>query len=385
MESGAIDILQNNSLIAPSLLSTLAIPTYNIRTENILTFNGGGDLDGIPTNLTDDSFIYAGKGFTFNNTPVLPVQRDAAGNPIRNSQNRQILLQDAVVVGQGFTTTNAPNNQYANLVPPTVVPLQTITVPSYNDTRIQELNAKTPTGAIAVTFNASQNPLNNANEWNQRFPSPGTATNPKLVRVTGGGLNIPNNVNLANYIIKVENGDINFNGNRQELTNVILNTINGNINLQSIQGDNLSVLSSGTINMNNQARFAGKSLLANGNGGMNFDGATSTTTNTDFVKIISQGNVNVNANAATRGSFLTTGAITFNGNTNIFGSVEAKGNITFNGQATVTGIAASVPVDTTPPAITAQLQQDSGSSATDKITNAPPLLAPLPTQARSPN
>lgn len=119
----------------------------------------------------------------------------------------------------------------------------------------QELARRIPAGTLTVTFNAAQNPLNNASDWNRKFPAPGTAAQPTVVRVTNGGLNIPNGINLRNTIILVDNGSINFNGSGHVFDNVVLVTNNGNVNLSNVQSSNLSVLSSGTINMNGGARF----------------------------------------------------------------------------------------------------------------------------------
>ncbi len=170
------------------------------------------------------------------------------------------------------------------------------------------------------------------------FPSQGLVTNPKVVRVTGGGLNIPNGVNLSNYIITVDSGDINFNGNGNVLDNVVLVTSNGNINLGKVQSNNLSVFSSGAINMNGQARFGGKTLIANNSNNITFNGATKTTTNADAIKVISQGNITFNGASDTRGDFLSTGTFITNVKASIFGSINAKQNIIFNNGAYVTAV-----------------------------------------------
>ncbi|TYQ27480.1 putative Ig domain-containing protein [Pseudanabaena sp. UWO310] len=253
----------------------------------------------------------------------------------------EYMQRHAVTVASGYTTINANNNPYIGLLPPKVVSPETITIPSYSDIKTQELNARTPLGASTITFNASSNPINNVNDWNNKFPQPGTSTNPKVVRVTGSGLNIPNGVNLSNYIITVDNGDINFNGNGNILDNVVLVTSNGNINLGKVQSNNLSVFASGAINMNGQARFGGKTLIANNSNNITFDGATKTTTNADAIKVISQGNITFNGALDTRGDFLSKGTFTANGNAFIFGSINAKQNIIFNGGAYVTAVSSN--------------------------------------------
>jgi hypothetical protein len=207
---------------------------FAIRTDGTISINGGGDFDGVPTDLTDDALIYAAKGFTINGNPTLPVQRNAQGNPIRDANGKLILIDRAVTVASGYTTINGTNNQYANLIPPQVVAQQTITVPAYADIKLVELNRRIPAGTPTVTFNISQNPINNANDWTNKFPPPGTTSNPKVVRVIGGGLNVPANLSLSNYVITVDQGDINFNGNGQNFNNVVLIANNGNINLSNV-------------------------------------------------------------------------------------------------------------------------------------------------------
>ncbi|NJN14067.1 MAG: hypothetical protein HC815_41835 [Richelia sp. RM1_1_1] len=284
---------------------------------------------------------------------------------------KQVLVENAVVVAQGFTTANAPNNNYANLLPPQVVSAQTVIVPSFVDLRDQELTDRVPVGSPVVTFNPSQNPINNANEWNQRFPAPGTASNPRVVRVTGG-LNIPSNVSLSNYVIQVENGDINFNGSNHVLNNVLLTA--NNINLSGIQGTDVAILASSNLNMNGTASFAGESVIHGNN--LNFNGRTANTT-TDFLRVVGQGDININNLSNARGEFLSGRNITFNGNPTIVGSIEAKGDVRFNGRVNMAGIVASSTTDTTPPAISVSLVNDTGLSNTDRITNDPTIAGTI--------
>ncbi|NJS16466.1 MAG: hypothetical protein HC787_05060 [Nostocaceae cyanobacterium CSU_2_110] len=94
-------------------------PKYAIRTEKQVSINNGGDLDGNPLDLNDDSLIYAAKGFTINGNITLPVQRDENGNPLTNNSGKLLLVNNAVTVAPNYTTINANNNQYANLIPST--------------------------------------------------------------------------------------------------------------------------------------------------------------------------------------------------------------------------------------------------------------------------
>ncbi|WP_416212597.1 Calx-beta domain-containing protein [Nostoc sp. ChiQUE01b] len=312
-------------------------PAFAIKAEGTVTINGGGDFDGNPLDLSDDALIYAGKGFTINGNPTLPIQRDAQGNPIRDANGKLVLVDRAVAVAEGYTVTNGPNN-YANLLPPQVVDKQTINIPVYADVKQLELNRRIPTGTPTVTFNVSQNPMNNANDWAAKFPPPGTASNPTVVRVTGGGLNVPTNITISNYVIIVEQGDINFNGNGHNFNHVVLVSNNGNINLSNLQARDLSVFASGSINMNGGARFAGSTLMANGSGNITFNGATTTTDTTSNLKVISSGDITYNGAANTRGTFQAVKNFNYNGNSTLFGSIEVKGNITFNSGATVTAV-----------------------------------------------
>jgi large repetitive protein len=312
-------------------------PAFAIKAEGTVTINGGGDFDGNPLDLSDDALIYAGKGFTINGNPTLPIQRDAMGNPIRDSNGKLVLVDRAVKVAPGYTVTNGPNN-YANLLPPQVVDKQTINIPVYADVKQLELNRRIPAGTPTVTFNVSQNPMNNANDWAAKFPPPGTASNPTVVRVTGGGLNVPTNITISNYVIIVEQGDINFNGNGHNFNNVVLVSNNGNINLSNLQARDLSVFANGSINMNGGARFAGSTLMANGSGNITFNGATTTTDTTSNLKVISSGDITYNGAANTRGTFQAVKNFNYNGNSTLFGSIEVKGNITFNSGATVTAV-----------------------------------------------
>lgn len=345
----------------------LIAPThvFALLAGGIVKFNGNSDLDGNPVDLSDDAFIYAEKGFTFNGNTTLPVQRDANGNPLKDSQGKQILIERAVVVAPGYLTSqvNGKNN-YANLTPPQIVAKQTLTIPSFEDLKQQELN-KIPTGINPTIFNTST-AINNANQWAQKFPTGGTSpTQLQVVKVTGGSLNIPNNVNLNNYLIIVENGSINFNGN-SSLNNVTLIANNGNINLGKASGNNVSILASGTINQNSNASFSGKSLIANGAGDLTFNGSTQSVNNDDNLWIVSAGNLTFNSNASVRGSFWSRGNFIANSQSDIYGIVTSLKDITFNGNANFTY---ANTIDTEPPVITANLVDDSGKSNSDRITN----------------
>jgi RHS repeat-associated protein len=331
---------QLKAATSPTLASTsstassahsCALP-FAIVAEGQVSVNGGGDFDGDPLLPDDDALIYGGRGLTLNGKPVLPVQRDGSGNPILDSQGRQKLIDHAVAVSANYSVFNAPTNQYGGLVPTPIVETQTVNVPSHNALVTSTLAQLTPVGAVPVVFNVLNKRLNNSSEWTSNFPAGGTAANPKVIRITGGGLTIPSQVTLANTILIVENGDINFNGSGHQLNNVTLVTYNGGINLSNAVGNNLTVLSSRQINMNGSAVFGGRSLLASQNS-VTFNGGT--TADTDRLKVISQGDITFNGKSGTRAQFLAAGNFTFNGNSTLVGRINAKGNITFNGRANV--------------------------------------------------
>jgi fibro-slime domain-containing protein/RHS repeat-associated protein len=363
-------ILNKQSTVIEQSVNT----AYAIKAEGTVSFNGSTDLDGNPLDLSDDALIYGGKGFSLNGNSILPVKYDASGKPIKDSQGKFVLVDRAITVAAGYLQANVngnTKNKYAGLTPPQIVATETVIVPTFADIKQQELNRRNPTGTTGTTFNVSQNPINNATQWAQKFPPAGTTSQPRVVTVTGGGLNIPGNVNLNNYVIIVNSGDINFNGSGN-LSNVTLVTNNGNINLNSVQSDNLSALASGTINHHSSAKFGGSSLLANGTGNITFNGATKGITAIDNLRVISAGNLTFNGSAVTRGSFISQGTFTANGNAQIHGTVSSKQNIIFNGSSTIIYANILNSSDTTAPVILAGLVRDSApdnTTNTDKITN----------------
>jgi RHS repeat-associated protein len=332
------------SVVITPLAGTIATSNLSnaaIKAEGSISISGKSDFDGEPLNLNDDALIYAGKGFNINGKTVLPVKRNAAGDPLTDASGKPILVDQAVTVASGYLYSNvSASNRYSGLVPPQIVDKQTIDVPVYTTELNGELSRRIPTGTPTVTFNVAQNPLNNAADWTKKFPAPGTATAPQVVKVTGGGLNIPSHVNLNNYVITVESGDLNFNGSGHNLNNTMVVTKAGNINFANAQTKDVKAFASGSINMNGGATFAGDSLLANNNasGSINFSGATNTINSSDELKVFSPGNITFNGASQTRGKFISGGNFTFNGNSTLYGAISAKGDITFNGNATVVGV-----------------------------------------------
>jgi hypothetical protein len=383
LETAPTDILAGNtnsalktSAIASSI--TPPIPNFAIKTEGTVRFNGGGDLDGNALDLNDDALIYAAKGFTINGNMTLPVQRDANGNIIRDASGKPILVNNAVSVSNGYTTADGPSNQYAGLIPPPIIAPQTINVPVYADLKQQELNRRVASSTATVTFNISQNPIKNASDWNAKFPSAGTVSNPTVVTVVGGGLEIPNGVILNNYIITVNSGDITFKGNNHTLNNVMFVANNGSIDLAKAEANNLAVFASNSINMSGNARFEGVTTIANGSntGNITFNGASKNLNSSTKMQVVSQGSLTWSGASDTRGTFISGGDFTFNGNSTLYGVINAKGNITFNGQTTVIYAGDTAP-DNIAPTIAVSLERDTAvnnTTNTDKITSDPTII-----------
>ena len=320
-----------------SQISVTATEVFNIKAEGRVRINGSSDLDGEPLNFDDDTRIYGGDGFILNGNQTLPVLRDGAGNPIKVN-GKSVLVDRAVTVGPDYSESkaNASRRRYANLIPPQVIDELAVNVPEHNELVSSQLTTLIAPGTTEVNFNPQQNPLNNVNDWNNLFPAPGTPTEPTVVRITNGNLNIPSNVSMSNYVVILENGNINFNGLGHTLENVAFVLENGSINLASVQSSNLSIFASNSINMNNQARFAGDTLIAAGNpnGSINFNGAT-VNSQPSYLTVISQGNITFNGSSSTIGEFIARGDFSFNGSSNLIGSIQAKGNITINGSANI--------------------------------------------------
>ncbi|MGK7884827.1 MAG: putative Ig domain-containing protein, partial [Crocosphaera sp.] len=336
----------------PNNSSSVSSPlTFAVKAEGTVTVNSSSsDFDGEPLDPTDDALIYAGKGFTINGNPVLPVQRDSEGNPLVDDSGKPIVVDNAVAVSSNYWYTNTSAN-YSGLIPPQIVAEQFVVIPTYEQQINQQLEKRLVLEPLPIFFNTSQNPINNANEWYQKFPGGGTSDNPSVIRVTNGGLTVPDQVTLSHTIIIVEQGTINFNGNGHELDNVMLVAENGNINLAQVQGTDLAVFASGTINTNGGSKFGGQSVLANNTGDINFNGATKTITEADFLRVVSAGSITYNSSSNTRGEFLSRQNFTFNSSSTLVGSIGAKGNIIFNNGATVIGISSNTDVNI-PPTIT---------------------------------
>ena len=332
-----IGIKSSEPVVSEEASHVYATSNFAIVAEGTVTVNSSSDFDGNPLDTTDDALIYGGAGFTINGNPTLPVKIDNQGNILLDEASRKILIDNAVAVSEQFFVANAAaaSNFYSGLTPPQIVEPQTIEVPVYSQLLSENLDWVIAPTSLEIEFDALEQTLNNARQWNSKFPPSGTETEPTVVRVTNGGLTIPSQVDLSNYVIVVEQGDINFNGSGHDLENVTLVAENGNINLGNIQATDTNIFASGSVNTNSGARFAGETVIANGSGNITFNGATSTSAQTDNLILISAGGITFNAASDIRGQFLATGDFTYNGNSTLYGSIGAKQDIVFNGKAEV--------------------------------------------------
>jgi large repetitive protein len=103
------------------------------------------------------------------------------------------------------------------LIPPQIVPTETISLPNYQQLVNEAIPAATP-----VVLDLSKTQLKTLGQWQSNFPVGGTVNNPKVVKVTNGNLEVPDRVNLSNYVIIVDRGGINFKGTQHNLENVVL-------------------------------------------------------------------------------------------------------------------------------------------------------------------
>ncbi len=177
----------------------------------------------------------------------------------------------------------------------------------------------------------------------------------------------PSGINLSNYIIIVENGNINVAGNN-DLTNVNLIANNGNITLARVRANSIGAIAFGNISQDANSYFSGNNIIANGSGDIVFNSATGQTS-ADNLAIVSARNLVFNTKGTVRGNFYSGGSFSTNGNSDIYGTVTSLKDITFNGNSTFTYANVLDLTDTTPPAITVRLNSDTGVSNSDKIIN----------------
>lgn len=140
---------------------------YAIRAEGKVILRGRGDYDGEPLDQRDDARIYAGRGFAISGKPILPVQRDSYRNPLVDTDNREILVDKAVTVAQGYSTSWLSYDRYSGLIPPQIVEAQTVEIPDYEITKQELLDVVL--GDANVTSIPYYN-LRNLNQWENNTP-----------------------------------------------------------------------------------------------------------------------------------------------------------------------------------------------------------------------
>ncbi|MGF1675600.1 MAG: CARDB domain-containing protein, partial [Rivularia sp. (in: cyanobacteria)] len=295
---------------------------FAIKTEGRLTINGDGN------NLSDDAPIYAALGFN------LPIKLNTDGTSQLDDSGRKILRDNSITVANSYTTNVGFNEQYAGSSSPQTIEEIIVDIPAYDSLKQEKLNSFIADNTQTITFDIGgrKNNIKNATSWSKNFPAPGTVDNPTVVEIIGGGLTIPNNVNLSNYVIIVQEGNIKFRGSKNNLDNVVLIANNGDINLAKVKASDLSVFASGSIDMNDAASFAGDSLIASddSSGGITFRGATEDVDVNNNIRVVSSGDITFDGGADTRGIFESAGDFTSNSQSTIYGEIAAKGDIQFN-------------------------------------------------------
>ena len=303
---------------------------YAIFAEGQLVVKGNSDFDGDPLNPRDDAKIYAADGFNLKSSSTFPILRNDLGEPILNEKDRRQLVEGAVVVTDGYKV-NAKNNNYSGLIPPQVVAAQTLEIPVYGDLVADELANRISPDTEPVIFNVRQNKIKNAKDWNNLFPSGGTIDQPVYVRVVGGKLDIPNNVDLSNYAIIVEKGDIKFKGNNNNLDNVLLQAESGKLEAKKLEANNTFLLASDKIDFKGATQFTGANLIANGKGKIGFNSTVTTPNETDSLRVISADDIKLKSQSSVRGQLLAQDDLNVKGDSTFYGLLGAKDNITFNG------------------------------------------------------
>jgi large repetitive protein len=323
----SLTVTDNDGGTSITTIQTITVLSKGIRAGGTVTINGSANLDGNINSRTDDTQIYAGKGVNLNGNVTLAVKRDAAGNPLRDAAGKLILVDNAITLANGATTNSNPS-QYTNIN----IATQTITIPTYTEINQQNFSV----AGTAITYDINQNPIKNTADWLSKFPPAGTISHPTVVRIVNGNFSLPANINLSNYIIIVENGNIDFNKGNPLLNNVTLIANNGNINFNSITATNLKLSATGNINFTGNTNLGGNILL-NSNGNTTLGGNTQMTA-TSQLKLVSQGDVSISGNTTVRGQILTKKNLSISGKTTLVGSVDASGDVSISGNSTITAV-----------------------------------------------
>lgn len=121
-----------------------------------VSIQGRSDFDGDPLLNADDAWVYAGGGFNFKGNSTFPILRSELGQPILDADGKQQLLDNAVVVSDGYQKAEAKNDSrnLSGLIPPQVVEAEALNIPNYGDIVSQELANRLIAEPTQITFNA---------------------------------------------------------------------------------------------------------------------------------------------------------------------------------------------------------------------------------------
>lgn len=297
-QSASASIATDFSLVPQATLTTelpKKLSSYAIATAGNFTDNGSSNFAGDLSNPLDDARIYSNAVMTLNGVSTF------------STLGESTLLGPEGVLQNGSVKVGRSQTAFP------------IEIPAYAEPTISKFD---------LTIDGRNLALNRGADVAQVFGSS------SIVHLTGGGLNLPGDTVLRNLTIVVDQGDVNFNGDGHLLENVRLIVKNGAANLANLQAVNAEIYADG-IRMNQGARFKGRNLLASEGGEVVFNGTTDTVNTTDFVKVVAQGNIFLNAATDVRGEFWSGKDLFANQRSRLVGRIRAKGDVTFNAPMTV--------------------------------------------------
>ncbi|MEM6613376.1 MAG: Calx-beta domain-containing protein, partial [Cyanobacteria bacterium P01_C01_bin.72] len=342
---------------------------YAIKAEGKVKFRGRGDLDGETLIAEDDALVYAGRGFEIKGQPILPVQRDAAGNALLNDDNQQLLVPGAVNVGESAAESKIPPSlisRYSGLEQPQIVETQTVEVPDYEAVVESQYDLAVGEESEVATVPANTR-LNNLHRWSDNFPAPGTPENPTVVMVQRNGLTIPSGVDLANYVIIVERGNVKFNGGEHNLNNVTIIAEQGKIELNRVNSNDSSFLAAKSIKVKNRSVFGGESLIANAQGKIEINSYSLRQPAASNLKVVAASDLQIKSTSEFNGELITGGDFIAQGSMSIYGSVVAKGDVLLVGRVKVFAVAEDTP-EVEPPVATVEEVTVTEASGIARVT-----------------
>ena len=317
--------------------SAIANVNYAVIAVGQLTVDSISDFDGDPLNPSDDAYIYAADGFDFKSNQDFPILRDSSGKPILDENGKQQLLENAVVVSDTYSKAKINVNNYRGLIPPQIGERPDLELTDYAELVATELDNRIPEGVKPVIFDANKNKIDTVQDWNNKFPQGGTPEEPTYVKVTGSKLDIPSNLNLSNYVIVVEKGDISFKSNSNDLNNVLLQTENGKIDANGLNANNTALLASKNIAIKGQTQFTGDNLIANAQGKVEFSSRVTTPGDTDNLSVFAADDLEFRSLSEVNGQLLTADDLIVRSQATFRGLLGAKGDITLNSPVSVYG------------------------------------------------